>query len=292
MGWMLTRCWSEQNHWYLEHDEIHGPNRVQHGRVITSAIFWCEPILPGCAMTEKSVSSSIWSPAGYDHSRYEPRRRVMRYLLRIIGFTLFARIDHVEGVEYVPTTGPAIMMINHIDFVDPFVVMNVLPRNIVPMAKVEVYSYPIVGIFPRIYGVIPVQREEIDRRAVQGALEVLRAGEIILVAPEAHRGPQLRQAKEGIAYLATRANVPIVPVAIDGTIGYPTLPLSRRWRQPGARVKFGAPFRFKSEQRAGREILHLMTDEAMYILASMLPEYRRGFYSELSLATQQTIEWI
>jgi 1-acyl-sn-glycerol-3-phosphate acyltransferase len=243
-------------------------------------------------MMEKSVASSIWSPGGYDHSHYESRRRVMRFLLRTIGFTLFARIDHAEGIENVPAQGPAIMMINHINFVDPFVVLNILPRNIVPMAKIEVYSYPIVGIFPRIYGVIPVQREEIDRRAVQGALEVLKAGEIILVAPEAHRGPQLRQAKEGIAYLATRANAPIVPVAIDGTIGYPTLPLSHRWREPGARVKFGAPFHFKTEQRARRDMLRLMTDEAMYILAGMLPEHRRGFYSDLSLATQTTIEWV
>lgn len=241
---------------------------------------------------EKSIGTSIWSPKGYDHSHYELRRRVIRYLLRIIGFSLFARIDHAEGVENVPAQGSAIMMINHINFVDPFVVMNLLPRNIIPMAKIEVYSYPIVGIFPRIYGVIPVQREEFDRRAVQGAMEVLKAGEIILVAPEAHRGPELRQGKEGIAYLATRANAPIVPVAIDGTIGYPTTPLSHRWREPGARVKFGAPFRFKTKQRAGREMLRLMTDEAMYILAGMLPEYRRGFYSDLSLATQETIEWV
>jgi 1-acyl-sn-glycerol-3-phosphate acyltransferase len=243
-------------------------------------------------MTEKNIPTSIWAPGGYDHSRYESRRRVMRFLLRIIGFTLFAKIDHAEGVENVPAQGPAIMMINHINFVDPFVVMNLLPRNIIPMAKVEVYGYPIVGIFPRIYGVIPVQREEFDRRAIQGALEVLKAGEIILVAPEAHRGPELRQGKEGIAYLATRANAPIVPVAIEGTIGYPALPFSHRWREPGARVKFGAPFRFKTGERAGREMLRLMTDEAMYILSSMLPEYRRGFYSDLSLATRATIEWV
>lgn len=241
---------------------------------------------------EKNVGTSIWSPEGYDHSRYETRRKVLRFLIRVIGFNVFARIDHAEGVEHVPARGPAIMMINHINFVDPFVVMNLLPRNIIPMAKIEVYSYPIVGIFPRIYGVIPVQREEFDRQAVQGALEVLRAGEIILVAPEAHRGSELRQGKEGIAYLATRANAPIVPVAIDGTIGYPTLPFSRRWREPGARVSFGAPFRFKTEQRAGREMLRLMTDEAMYILAGLLPEYRRGYYSDLSLATQETIEWL
>jgi 1-acyl-sn-glycerol-3-phosphate acyltransferase len=217
----------------------------------------------------------------------------MRFLLRTIGFTLLVKVDHVEGIEKVPAKGPAILMINHINFVDPFVVLHVMTRNIVPMAKIEVYSYPIVGIFPRIYGVIPVQREEIDRRAVQGALDVLRAGEIILVAPEAHRGPQLRRGKEGIAYLATRAAVPIVPVAIDGTVGFPSFRLSSRWREPGANVCFGDPFRFKNTgQRAGRDMLRIMTDEAMYILAAMLPEYRRGVYADLSLATQETIEWV
>lgn len=236
---------------------------------------------------------SVWSSRGYEHSRWEARRRLMRFLLRNIGFTLLVKVDQIEGVENVPAQGPAILMINHINFVDPFVVLNSLPRNIVPMAKIEVYSYPIIGIFPRIYGVIPVQREEIDRRAIQGALEVLRAGEIILIAPEAHRGPQLRQGKEGAAYLATRANVPIVPVAIDGTIGFPTLPVLPRWHGPGAVVKFGAPFCFHSHgQRAGREMLRIMTDEAMYILAAMLPEHRRGFYADLSHATHDTIEWV
>jgi 1-acyl-sn-glycerol-3-phosphate acyltransferase len=244
-------------------------------------------------MTEKSAGSSVWSSKGYNHSRWEFRRRLMRFFLRTIGFTILAKVDHVEGVEHVPVKGPAILMINHINFVDPFIVLGSLPRNIVPMAKVEVYSYPIVGIFPRIYGVIPVQREEFDRRAIQGALEVLKASEIVLVAPEAHRGPELRRGKEGIAYLATRANVPIVPVAIDGTIGFPTLPLFPRWREPGANVKFGVPFRFKTfSQRAGREMLRQMTDEAMYILAAMLPDYRRGFYADLSLATRETIELV
>jgi 1-acyl-sn-glycerol-3-phosphate acyltransferase len=244
-------------------------------------------------VTEQAFHSSIWSSRGYNHSRWETRRRLMRFLLRTIGFTLFAKIDHVEGVENVPAQGPAILMINHINFVDPFVVLNSLPRNIVPMAKVEVYNYPVVGIFPRIYGVIPVQREEIDRRAIQGALEVLHAGEIILVAPEAHRGPQLRQGKEGVAYLATRANAPIVPVAINGTIGFPTVRFLPRWRGPGAVVKFGKPFRFKTfGQRAGRERLRHMTDEAMYVLAAMLPEYRRGVYADLSHATHEMIEWL
>ncbi len=229
----------------------------------------------------------------YDHQRYELRRRFLRFLLRTIGFNLFARVELVEGVENVPKEGPALLLINHIAFVDPIVVLHVLPRNIVPLAKVEVYSYPGIGIFPRIYGVIPVRREEVDRRAVQQVLEVLRAGEIVLIAPEGTRSPQLSQGKDGIAYLASRSGVPIVPVAIDGTEGLPTLRGSQRWRGPGAQVRFGEPFRYRTEyQRPAREQLRLMTDEAMYVLAAMLPERRRGVYSDLSKATQDTIEWI
>lgn len=230
---------------------------------------------------------------GYDHNSYEFRRRILRFLLRWIGFTVLVKLESVSGLENVPVQGPAILMINHIAFVDPIVVLHIVPRNIVPMAKVEVYDYPLIGIFPHIWGVIPVRREEFDRRAVQGALDILNAGEIILVAPEAHRGPALKPAKEGIAYLATRSNAPVVPVAIEGTEGFPTLPFSARWKGPGAQVRFGRPFRFRLDSsRADRENLTKMTQEAMYALAALLPENRRGVYADLSQATQDTLDWL
>jgi len=242
-------------------------------------------------MTAKGHEIDGLHASKYDHSRWERRRRVIRFLLKHIGFTLLAKLDHVEGIENVPAQGPALLMINHIAFIDPIVVLHVLPRNIVPLAKVEVYDYPIVGIFPKLWGVIPVRREEVDRRAVQGVLEVLRAGEIVLVAPEGTRSPSLTRGKVGVAYLAARSRATVVPVAIDGTIGFPALRFSRVWRQPGAVVKFGRPFR----ARAGisyrdRDTLRLMTDEAMYYLASLLPENRRGVYADISQATMETIE--
>lgn len=232
-------------------------------------------------------------PFRYNHAAWEGRRRVLRFLLRTIAFTLLAKLDSVEGLEHVPAQGPAILMINHIAFIDPIVVLHVVPRNIIPLAKIEVYDYPFVGIFPRLWGVVPVRREEFDRRAVQQVLEVLRAGEIVLVAPEGTRGPQLSQGKEGVAYLGSRSGAPIVPVAIEGTTGFPALRFSRRWREPGAQVRFGKPFRFRSNLgRPGREQLRQMTDEAMYILARMLPENRRGVYADLTKATSETIEWL
>jgi len=236
---------------------------------------------------ERSVSNQ------YIHARWEKRRRFLRYLLRYIGFTSLAKLHRVEGLENVPEHGSAILMINHIAFIDPIVVMHILPRNIVPLAKNEVYHYPVISIFPRMWGVIPVRREEFDRRAVQQVLEVLGAGEIVLVAPEGTRSPSLTQGKEGVAFLGYRSGAPIIPVAIDGTVGFPALRFTKAWQQPGAVVKFGRPFHFRTGiNRPGRDDLRTMTDEAMYILAEMLPPHRRGVYADLSKGTQETIEWV
>jgi 1-acyl-sn-glycerol-3-phosphate acyltransferase len=243
-------------------------------------------------MTFNKPTSTHTSSPAYNHARWERRRRFLRFLIAHIGFTLIAKLDRVEGLEYFPTHGPAIVMINHIAFVDPMAVMHVLPRNIVPMAKVEVYSYPVIGLFPRIWGVIPVQRQEVDRRALHQALDILAAGEVVLVAPEGTRHTQLEDTKEGVAYLASHSGAPVVPTAIDGSIGFPALRFSSRWREPGIVIRFGRPFRYQSTlKRPDRLKLRQMTDEAMYILAALLPEHRRGVYADLSKATQETITW-
>jgi 1-acyl-sn-glycerol-3-phosphate acyltransferase len=134
---------------------------------------------------------------------------MLKFLLRWIGFSLLAKIDHVEGIENLPASGPAILIINHLAFIDSIVALFVSSRDIVPLAKIEVYNYPIVG-FIQIVGVIPVRREEFDRRAIQQVMQVLEAGEIVLVAPEGTRGPALRQGKEGVAYLASRSGAPVI----------------------------------------------------------------------------------
>ncbi len=244
-------------------------------------------------MTAQSLDNQHRKKTGYNHAEWETKRNFLRWLLRVVGIPLLIRIDSVEGVENVPTEGSAILMINHISFVDPFIVADPLPRNLVALAKVEVYDYPVISIIPKLLGVIPVKREEVDRQAVQSCLEVLRAGEMILMAPEGTRGPVLRKGLEGVAYMASRADAPIVPVAINNTEGFPALRFTKRWQKPGSQVKFGRPFRYHTNlRRAKAQALRQMTDEALYVLASMLPEHRRGYYSDLSKATQETFEWV
>lgn len=227
----------------------------------------------------------------YDHQEHEVRRGILKWLIRNFAMRLLVKLDRVVGVENVPAEGPALLMINHIAFVDPIVVMGCMPRNIVPMAKIEAYHYPIIGIFPGLWGCIPVRRQEADRRALRMAMDVLEAGEIVLVAPEGTRSPALQSGKEGVAFLAYHTQTPIIPVAVEGTVGFPSV-FPFGWDRPGAIIRVGSAFRFKRQPgRPDRGMLRKMTDQAMYILASLLLPERRGVYADSALAKVDLIEF-
>jgi len=241
-------------------------------------------------MTSKNYKP--WTTT-YDPSRWRRKRKILRLALRTIGFPLMARIEKVEGLENIPPNGRVIMMFNHIGFIDPLAIMHVSPRDPVPMMKAEALAFPVIGHLPKWWGVVPIWRGEVDLLAIRQSLAVLEAEEPLLIAPEGTRNPSLQQGKLGMAYLAARAQAPVLPVAVDNTEGYPTFPFSRRWRAPGAVIRFGKPFRFKATARnPNRQLLRKMTDEAMYILAALLPPHRRGVYADLEHATQETIVWL
>ncbi len=86
------------------------------------------------------ASGSRSASRDYDHAHMEPMRNLLRWLLREIGFRSLAKIDGVHGLQNLPATGGAILMMNHIAFLDSLVVMGCMPRNVVPLAKREVYD--------------------------------------------------------------------------------------------------------------------------------------------------------
>ncbi len=228
--------------------------------------------------------------ANYVHDQWTGIRRFLRFLMDNIAFRILAKIDSVEGVENIPPQGPGIVYINHTSLVDSVAVLNSIRRDVVPVARFDFGNIPIWGIFPKLWGAIPIKRGEVDRSALDQAVKVLESGELLLLAPEGTRSPAMRRAKDGMAYLVARTGVPVIPASIYGTEGFPTIS-PRRWSQPGAHIRFGKPFRFRlPEGKVPREWLRKMTDEAMYRLAALLPPERRGVYADFALATTDTIE--
>ena len=218
-------------------------------------------------------------------------RRFFNWWLRL-AYRLLLRLT-VDGTENVPLDGPVILIINHINFLDPFVVAASMPRQVTAMSKVENFSIPILGWVFKLYGAIPVHRGEADRSALKTALQVLKSDTMLLIAPEGTRSPQLALQKplDGLAYIAFRSQAAIVPVAITGTPAF-SHSIKHLQRTP-VNLTVGKPFFLRSEaRRLERQVMPEMTNEAMYQLASLLPPEHRGLYADLSKATETHLQFV
>lgn len=222
------------------------------------------------------------------------RRFLLRGLIQTLGFKVLWNVG-VSGEEHIPASGPTILMMNHISALDPVLCMGTVRRRyVIPMTKVENAAHPILGGFVRWYGAYTVNRDEVDRGALTNSIELMKSGQLILIAPEGTRHPEgLTQPKDGLTYVATKADAVIVPTAVSGAVGW--LPRLKRLDRGAMRVDFGRPFRFNTAGRARipRDELALMTQEAMYQLALTLPDPSlRGEYSDIGQATTRTLSFL
>jgi 1-acyl-sn-glycerol-3-phosphate acyltransferase len=128
----------------------------------------------------------------------------------------------VTGVENLPTSGGAVVAINHTSYFD-FTFAGLpayrqgLGRKVRFMAKQEVFDHKITGPIMRSLRHIPVDRES-GAVSFEAAVEMLKAGELVGVYPEAtiSRSFEIKEFKSGAARMAIAADVPIVPHIIWG----------------------------------------------------------------------------
>src|SRR5690348_2111009 len=130
---------------------------------------------------------------------------------------LFARL-RTEGLENIPKDGPVILASDHISWFDIPLVSIRVPRITHYMAKIELFGMPVLGGILRLLGAFPVRRGEGDREALRTSQRVLQEGHLLTIFPEGHRsGGHLIEGKSGVALIALRAGVPVIPVAVYGT---------------------------------------------------------------------------
>ncbi len=206
-------------------------------------------------------------------------------LLRL-ALKLLLRLE-VTGLEHIPASGPLIIIINHIAFLDPLMVLGVSPRLMIPLAKKEAFDSPLWGPLLRLYGAIPVNRGQADLRAIKAALQVLQNQGAILMAPEGTRSHshQLQPAKEGAALIACRSGAAVVPVGITGTPQITTC--WRKLRRAPVQLTIGPPLTF-SRGGLSRPNLAAITQTLMLHLARQLPAQFRGVYSLPEPASPET----
>ena len=208
-------------------------------------------------------------------------RGVMRFIVTVYLFGLF----RVEGREQFPRRGAVLVCPNHVSTVDPPLVPAYLPRgDSWSMAKAEYFAKPnfTKWLFTN-YHAFPVVRHTADRKALKRAAEILRGGEILVVYPEGTRieAGGLERAEPGAGYLAQRLEVPVVPVALEGT--RECFPKGARWpRRVRVTVRLGRPFRLPAQRPDGTRVkAEDAADAIMLSIAEMLPEPARGKYADL-----------
>jgi 1-acyl-sn-glycerol-3-phosphate acyltransferase len=192
----------------------------------------------------------------------------------------------VQVASNVPRQGPLIVVANHISNSDPPLVVGwltpLLGRQMHILAKAALFVGPI-GWFLRSQGVTPVRPGGSDMEAYRAARQVLDRSQVLCIFPEGTRSADgvLQEPKPGVAMLATRSGVPILPVGISGSDHF----LGRGKRLPrfGARVtvRIGEPFTLKLDPALPRrQAIQAASDELMRRIAALTDERHRGRFRD------------
>ncbi len=164
----------------------------------------------------------------------------------------------VRGKQSIPADGPFLLMSTHKSHFDIPVLIKEIPRQFRIVGKKSLFSIPVFGWILSVAGYVSVDRE--DRKqafaSIDKAAENVKSGMPLLIFPEGTRSPDgsLGPFKKGGFVLATKADVPIVPIIVDGT--FHVLPKTT-WRIRPGRVKvvFGKPIETSTYSYENKEEL-------------------------------------
>ena len=162
-----------------------------------------------------------------------------------------------RGIERLPKTGGALLIINHQSFLDPLLVGLPLQRPVSFLARDSLFRVPVVGWILRNTYVMPINREAASSRLIKAMVRRLNHGFLVGMFPEGTRSRdgKVGPFKPGFLAMIKRSDVPIYPVGIAGAID--ALPRGRlfpRFRR--VRVVYGEPIlqeEIKSYLDQGRE---------------------------------------
>lgn len=181
-----------------------------------------------------------------------------------------------------PQDGPLIVVANHISAADPPLVAGwltkLLGRRLHILAKETLFVGP-VGWFLRSQGVTPVRRGGSDIEAYRSAKAVLDRGDVLCIFPEGTRSFDgvMGEPKPGVAMLATRESVPILPVGVSGSDWF--LGRGKALPRLGApiRLRIGKPFTLELDPGLPRRAaMNAASDELMRRIAELVDERHRG----------------
>lgn len=152
---------------------------------------------------------------------------VPEYLMRFIAFmaTHFVYRFKVRGDDYIPTQGAAILVCNHVSFVDAVLLMAASPRPIRFIMDHRIFAVPVLGWLFKLVKAIPIAPQKEDpatyERAFEHARGVLSDGELLCIFPEGviTKNGELGEFKGGVMKILQTHPVPVIPMALQNLWG-------------------------------------------------------------------------
>lgn len=183
-----------------------------------------------------------WGASLLDPSGNLPHR-IARVWSRILIWVSGLKVK-VEGIEKIEPGGSYVIASNHLSLMDTPLVLAYLPLQFRFLAKRSLFRVPFIGGHLKRAGHVAIPREDARgslKAMTEAARMIQERGVSALVFPEGGRSMgQLQEFKEGAAYIAIKAGVPLVPVAIQGTLE--VLPMGSLTVRPGrVRMRIGDP---------------------------------------------------
>lgn len=176
----------------------------------------------------------------------------------------------IKGAENIPDQGPAIYVSNHQSNFDIPILYAGLPIQFRWMAKQELFRVPLFGLAMKRSGYIPIDRS--DRRKAMHSLNLaaqrIKDGTSVIIFPEGTRSPdgQVQEFKKGALVIAAKAQVPIVPIAIQGSF---QVQPKDRWKVTGHPLTLTIFPPLSTEDLKVKEVEHLTIDLHAKIAATI-----------------------
>ena len=234
------------------------------------------------AIELSSRRGRVWRPSGIGFlsgegplakAFYGLAAGVLRALFRV-WFRLTVAHSH-----RVPATGPFVLAPVHRSNLDT-VLMAAVPRHLRFMGKDSLWKVKPAAWLLSALGGFPVNRAETDRAALERTIELLEAGEPVVLFPEGTRktGRRVQPLFDGAVYVAARTQVPIVPVGIGGSEA--AMARGSRWIRPvKIHIVVGEPIPpppLKASGRVPRRAVQQASDELREVLQGLYDEAREG----------------
>jgi len=148
---------------------------------------------------------------------------LMRFLTWVLVNSMY-RIK-VQGLEHIPETGPALLVSNHVSFMDPLIIGGSVRRPVRFVMDHNIFKVPVLSFIFRTARAIPIAPAHEDPDALRKAFDridaELAAGEVVCIFPEGKltRDGELNEFKKGVERILERRPVPVIPMALRGLWG-------------------------------------------------------------------------